>query len=41
MEQEAQFLRALESVATVQLEGPRLELRTDDGALAVTLTRAE
>lgn len=41
MEQEAQFLRALESVATVQLEGPRLELRTDDGALAVTLTRAK
>ena len=40
MEQEAQFLRAIESVAAARMEGDRLELRTADGALAVSLVRA-
>jgi heat shock protein HslJ len=35
MEQEQQFLRALETVASARVEGDRLELRTADGALAV------
>jgi len=39
MEQEQQFLKALETVATVSQEGNRLELRRADGALAVTLAR--
>jgi heat shock protein HslJ len=39
MEQEQQFLKALEKVATARFEGDRLELRTADGALAVTLTK--
>lgn len=39
MEQEGRYLRALESAATLRLEGRRLELRTADGALAVSLTR--
>jgi heat shock protein HslJ len=39
MEQEHAFLKALESVATAQLEGNRLELRTADGALALSLER--
>jgi heat shock protein HslJ len=39
MEQEQQFLKALESVATARFEGDRLELRTADGALAMTLER--
>jgi heat shock protein HslJ len=37
MEQEQQFLKALESVATAHFEGDRLELRTPEGALAATL----
>ncbi len=37
MEQEAAFLRALESAATVQREGTRLDLRTAADALAVTM----
>jgi heat shock protein HslJ len=37
MEQEQQFLRALETVATASQEGHRLELRRADGALAVSL----
>ena len=37
MEQERQFLQALASVATARREGDRLELRTADGALAVSL----
>jgi heat shock protein HslJ len=37
MEQEQLFLKALETVATARLEADRLELRTADGALAVTL----
>jgi len=39
MEQEQQFLKALETVATARQEGDRLELRTAEGALAVSLTR--
>jgi heat shock protein HslJ len=37
MEQEQQFLKMLESVATARFEGDRLELRTADGALAAIL----
>ena len=37
MEQERAFLKALETVTTARHEGDRLELRTADGALAVTL----
>ncbi len=40
MEQESAFLRALESVAAARMEGDRLELRTADAALAVSLVRA-
>lgn len=40
MEQEQQFLQALRTVASARQEGDRLELRTADGALAVSLTRA-
>lgn len=40
MEQEAQFLAALESAATYQLDGDMLHLRTADDALAVTMRRA-
>jgi heat shock protein HslJ len=40
MEQEQQFLKALETVATARQEADRLELRTADGAMAVTLHRA-
>ena len=39
MEQEQQFLAALSSVATLRQEGPRLELRRADGALALILRR--
>ena len=39
MEQEQAFLKALESVATMRFEAERLELRTEAGALAVTLLR--
>jgi heat shock protein HslJ len=39
MEQEQAFFRALGTVATARIEGDRLELRTDDGALAVGLAR--
>lgn len=38
MEQETQFLKALESAVTARFEANRLELRTGKGALAVTLT---
>jgi heat shock protein HslJ len=41
MEQEQQFLKALETVATVRQEGNRAELRTADGALAVSLLKDE
>jgi heat shock protein HslJ len=39
MEQEAAFLKALESVTTSRVEADRLELRTADGALAATFMR--
>ncbi len=39
MEQEQQFLSALGTVATARFEGDRLELRTKDGALAVSARR--
>ena len=39
MDQEQQFLTALQSAATYQLDGNRLELRRADGALAVSLVR--
>jgi heat shock protein HslJ len=39
MEQEQQFLKALETVATARQEADRLELRTADDALAVSLGR--
>ena len=40
MEQEVQFLKALETAATGRFEGDSLELRTATGALAVRATRA-
>lgn len=40
MEQEAQYLKALETAATYRLDGNTLELRTTDGALAVSFTKA-
>lgn len=39
LEQEQRFLKALETVATARQEADRLELRTADGAMAVTLHR--
>jgi heat shock protein HslJ len=39
MDQEAQYLAALESAATYHIEGGRLELRTSDGALAASFDR--
>jgi heat shock protein HslJ len=39
MEQEAQYLAALQSAATYQIEGNRLKLRTQDGALAADFTK--
>ena len=39
MEQEAQYLAALQSAATYKVEGNALELRMQDGALAVDLTK--
>ena len=39
MEQEQMLLAALETVATAQVEGDRLELRRGDGALALSATR--
>ena len=39
MEQEQAFLKALESAATARMEGNGLELRTADGALALSLVR--
>ncbi len=40
MDQEAQLLAALTSAATYRRDGNKLELRTADGALAVSLTAA-
>jgi heat shock protein HslJ len=39
MDQEAQYLAALQSAATYQREGNVLELRTKDGALAATFSK--
>jgi heat shock protein HslJ len=39
MEQEQQFLKALETVDSARQEGDRLELRSANGALAVSLSR--
>jgi heat shock protein HslJ len=39
MDPEAQYLAALESAATYQIEGTVLELRTQDGALAVDFSK--
>jgi heat shock protein HslJ len=39
MKQEHAFLKALESAATARMEGNQLELRTADGALALSLAR--
>lgn len=39
MHQEQAFLKALGTVSTMQFEGDRLDLRSADGALAVTLNR--
>ena len=41
MEQEQQFLKALETVTTARQESDSLELRTASGALAVRLARDE
>ncbi|MCS6847742.1 MAG: META domain-containing protein [Anaerolineae bacterium] len=41
MEQEAQFLAALETAATYRIEGDRLQLRTADGAMAANFQRAK
>jgi heat shock protein HslJ len=41
MEQEAQYLAALESAATFQIQNDKMEMRTADGALAVTFQAAE
>ncbi|MCS6883463.1 MAG: META domain-containing protein [Oscillochloridaceae bacterium] len=40
MEQETQFLEALGTAVTYRIDGDRLELRTGDGAMAVTAVRA-
>jgi len=39
MDQESQYLAALQSAATSQVEGNTLELRTQDGALAVQFNK--
>jgi heat shock protein HslJ len=39
MDQESQFLAAMQSAATYKIEGDRLELRTADGALAADFQR--
>ena len=39
MEQETQYLAALQSAATYQIEGNVLELRTKDDALAAILQK--
>jgi heat shock protein HslJ len=39
MDQEAQYLAALQSAATYRIEGLRLELRTADDAMAVNFSR--
>ena len=39
MDQETQYLAALETAATYQIEGTTLELRTKDGALAADFSK--
>ena len=39
MDQETRLVAALESAATYHVEGPTLEMRTSDDALAVHFTR--
>jgi heat shock protein HslJ len=39
MDQEAQYLAALQSAAAYQIEGAVLELRTKDGALAADFSQ--
>lgn len=39
MNQEAAYLQAIENSSTLRVEGERLELRNEDGALQVTATR--
>jgi heat shock protein HslJ len=39
MDQETQYLAALQTAATYQVEGTTLELRTTDGALAVQFSK--
>jgi heat shock protein HslJ len=39
MEQEQTFLKALEAVRTMRIEGSRIEFRDDQGALQVTASR--
>lgn len=39
MKQETALIAALGSVATFTVEGDRLEFRSSDGAIAVTLTK--
>ena len=41
MEQEAQYLAALQSAATFQFDGNRLTLRRGDGATAVVFSRLQ
>ena len=40
MEQESEYLTALQSAATYRIDGNRLEMRTSSGALAVQMTRS-
>lgn len=40
MEQETQFLKALETAAVYRIDGDKLEIRSADGALAASLARA-
>lgn len=40
MEQEAQYLAALQTAATYRVDGSKLELRTADGAMAATFQRS-
>jgi heat shock protein HslJ len=41
MEQEAQYLAALETAATYRIQGDRMEMRTADGAMAVNFATAD
>ena len=41
MEQESQYLAALQSAATYRIDGTKMEMRTADGALAASFQRAK